>query len=87
MTLEGTYELIIFLLGGNYFKTRSDNCVKYSAYKYFPGIQFGWIASYVFKLILFWFLSTFCGEKVMNLPFLNTMIGIVYGKRLLKIRD
>ena len=55
--------------------------------KIFSGIRSGWIANYVSNLTLYLSWSTSCGEKVMNMQFLITMIGIVYGKRLRRIRN
>lgn len=51
------------------------------------GIQSGWIANYVSNLTLYCSWSTSCGEKAMNMQFLITTTGIVYGKRFCRIRN
>lgn len=55
--------------------------------KIFSGIRSGWIANCVSNLTLSWSWNTFCGEKVMNMRFLITMTGIVYGKKLCRIKN
>lgn len=58
-----------------------------STFKIWTDTRSGWIANYDSNATLYSSWNIFCGVKVMSMPFLITMTGIVFGKKLLKIRS